>query len=157
MRWLAVAERHGLTVDAPFVLRFDDGESITAEVRLEGYGPDKGMLLASDLSVIEGRTDEITAMGYGYACLGQPSADEIDSGEGVGELLAEWGRNDAAGWSPECSDTLQKELTLKTHPLLQNNRVSSAAASLRDHSEWFEKMQQKVAKYVDRQQTLREE
>ncbi len=91
--WLSVAGRHGLTVDVPFILQFPDGTSITAEVRLRGYGADNGMLIVSDYAVVQSRRDEIVQMGYGYSCFSQPPESEIDSEEGLKDVLDDWGKN----------------------------------------------------------------
>lgn len=91
--WLSMADKHGLTVDVPFTLKFVDGDSITAEVRLQGYGADNGMLIVSDYSIVESRNDEIVKMDYGYSCFSQPSEDEIESDEGLRDVLDDWGKN----------------------------------------------------------------
>ncbi len=88
-----MAGKHALTVDVPFSLQFADGGSISVEVRLHGYGANNGMLILSDYSTIESRRDEIVKMGYGYSCFSQPSEDEIDSDDGLGDILDDWGKN----------------------------------------------------------------
>jgi hypothetical protein len=91
--WLSVADKHDLKVDFPFTLGFPDGHSITAEVRLQDYGTDKGMLIVSNYSVVESRCDEIVRMGY--SCFSQPAESEIDSDEGLKDILDDWGKNTA--------------------------------------------------------------
>ena len=88
-----MATKHNLQVDVPFTLRFADGTKITAEVRLRGYGAPNGMILVSEYSLIEKRTDEIVQMRYGYSCFSQPSEDEIDSDEGLSDILDDWEKN----------------------------------------------------------------
>ena len=90
--WLSAAKKHSLTIDVPFILEFSDGKSMTAEVRLQGYGADNGMLILSDYSLIQNRQDEIVKMGYGYSCFSQPSEEEIDYDEGITEILDDWGK-----------------------------------------------------------------
>ena len=88
-----MADKHDLKVDVPYNLQFADGISITAEVRLQGYGAVNGMLIVSNYSVVESRSDDIVRMGYGYSCLSQPYEEEIDSDEGLQEILNDWGKN----------------------------------------------------------------
>jgi hypothetical protein len=88
-----MAQKHNLRVEVPFCLRFSDGAEITAEVRLVGYGADKGMLIVSDYSTIKDRAKEIVRMGYGYSCFSQPHEDEVDSDEELEEILEDWGKN----------------------------------------------------------------
>ena len=92
--WLSMAYKHGLRIDVPFILQFPDGTTITAEVRLQGYGAKNGMLLVSDYTVVEKKSDEIVKMGHGYSWLSQPSKDEIDSDEELKDLLDDWGKNE---------------------------------------------------------------
>jgi len=91
--WLSMAKKHGLHVDVPFCLRFPDGAEVTAEIRLLGYGADKGMLIVSDYSVVKDRTKEIVSMGYGYSCFSQPHEEEVDSDGELEEILEDWGKN----------------------------------------------------------------
>jgi hypothetical protein len=93
--WLSMAKNHYLDVEAPYVLRLSDGQTITAEVLLRGYGAQNGMLIVSDYSIVRDKKDEIVHLGYGYSCFSQPGEDEIDSDEGLQEVLDDWGKNNA--------------------------------------------------------------
>ncbi len=88
--WRHAAEQLDLSVKIPFVLTFDDGESIEAEVLLQGYGATHGMLIVSDSSIVEGRHEAIVSKGYGYSCMSQPEESAITCLEGFDELLADW-------------------------------------------------------------------
>lgn len=90
--WLFLSKKHGLEVDVPFTLHLTSGAEIAAEVRLRGYGAENGMLLVSDDSAVWKHREEIVAMGFGFSCLSQPSEKEIESDEGLDELLNDWGK-----------------------------------------------------------------
>lgn len=91
--WLSMARIHFLDVETPYSLRLRDGHTITAEVLLRGYGAQNGMLIVSDYAIVRDRKDEIVSLGYGYSCFSQPQEDEIDSDEGLQEVLDDWGKN----------------------------------------------------------------
>jgi len=90
--WLALAKKHGLVIDVPFSLRLPDKTEIRAEVRLQGYGAKNGMLLISEATDVMKNHNQITAMGYGFSCLSQPSEKHIGSDDGLTDLLTDWGK-----------------------------------------------------------------
>ena len=88
--WLHAAQKRGLKVRTPFVLRLPDGTKLTAEVLLEGFGAPHGMFIVSDYRHIREYTDAIIAAGFGYTCMSQPSDAEISSLEGIDACLEDW-------------------------------------------------------------------
>lgn len=76
-------------------LCLSDGNTITAEVLLRGYGAQNGMLIVSEDSILHNRGDEIVDLGYGYACCSQPPENETDSDEGLQQVLDEWGKHES--------------------------------------------------------------
>jgi hypothetical protein len=90
-QWRYAAEQLHLRVQVPFVLRFGNGSTVTADVLLEGYGSARGMLIVSDFQRIEGKTEAIMRAGYGYSCMSEPPESEVFSLEGFDEVLKDWG------------------------------------------------------------------
>ena len=88
--WRHAAQKRGLKVRTPFVLRLPDGTKLTAEVLLEDFGAPNGMFIVSDYDRIRDHTDAIIAAGFGYTCMSQPSASEISSLEGIDACLEDW-------------------------------------------------------------------
>ena len=88
--WVYIAKKRGLTVDVPYSVHLSDGKSLTVEVRLQNYGAKKGMLIVSSYALIDGKTDELIKMGYGYSCMSEPSDDNIESDEGLDDVLKDW-------------------------------------------------------------------
>ncbi len=85
-----MAQQRGLAVDVPYSLQLSGGNSLIVEVRLRNYGAEKGMLIVSEYSILQARTEEIIKMGYGYSCMSQPSEDKIKSDEGLDDILNDW-------------------------------------------------------------------
>ena len=89
--WFAHAERWGLRVEAPFVVKLREGE-VTVPVLLRDFGASRGMLLVTDFSLISSCADEFVNLGYGYSCLSEPAgvAHPADD-EAFLEMLSDWG------------------------------------------------------------------
>ncbi len=89
--WRFAAKERGLKVKTPFVLVFEDGSRIAAEVLLEGYGAPRGMIIVSEYRKIEAKKDAIIAAGYGYSCMPQPNDAGVTHLDGLDDVLADWG------------------------------------------------------------------
>jgi hypothetical protein len=89
-QWRSAASRFNLSVETPFTLRIKDGRSIEAEVLVRGYGAPQGTLVVSDYASIASFRDEIIAAGFTISSYSQPRDEDIDSLEGIEEMLNDW-------------------------------------------------------------------
>jgi len=90
-QWQYAARQRGLKVKIPFFAALEDGERVSAEVLLEGFGATRGMLIVSDFAAIEKKTASILRSGFGYSCMSQPSEGEVTSVETIDDVLQDWG------------------------------------------------------------------
>lgn len=88
--WRNAAQKRGLTVRTPFVLKLPGGTKLKAEVLLEGFGAPKGMFIVSNYRQIREHTAALLACGFGYTCMSQPSESEVSSLNGVDACLEDW-------------------------------------------------------------------
>jgi hypothetical protein len=82
-RWRAVGVQTGLEVIAPCSLVLSTG-SIVEATALVKIGPEQGMVVDPEWSVLEPHAEQLLADGFGF------SAVTIDDAD-VGELLRDWG------------------------------------------------------------------
>lgn len=89
--WRALAERWGLSVEAPFRVEVS-GASVEVPVLLRDFGALRGMLLVTDFDLIAKYASELVDQGYGFSCLSEPSgAHGPADDDAFVEMLGDWG------------------------------------------------------------------
>lgn len=89
--WSERAMRFGLSVSIPFSLALD-GRVIDIPVLVRQFGARNGMLLVTDYGLIGPGVGRLAALGYGYACLSEPTAtDDDEDDEALVDMLRDWG------------------------------------------------------------------
>ena len=96
--WAHRASRLQLSVAIPFPLSLDRA-TLAVPVLLRQFGAPNGMLLVTDHETIRPHARRVIELGYGYACLSEPSSPrERESNDDDGaliDMLRDW------GWSGE--------------------------------------------------------
>jgi hypothetical protein len=87
--WVRIAERFGLKVRIPFQVELAS-EQLTVPVLLEEFGAERGMLLVTSYQDIAALTDQLVSAGFGYSCLDDSPATDLDAPQIV-DMLRDWG------------------------------------------------------------------
>lgn len=97
--WMRVADRWGLRVECPFVVRIG-GIEVPFPVLLRDFGGEQGMLLTTDWADFKDHHEALYAAGYGMSCLSDrrdhpkeahPSEADPEEEEALMDMLADWG------------------------------------------------------------------
>jgi len=79
----------GISFEAPYLLHFEDGTSLTVPIRLLNFGHPKGMIIFTDFDSYRAYADRVVKLGYGFSTLTSPYGPyKKDS---MIEMLSDWG------------------------------------------------------------------
>jgi hypothetical protein len=85
--WLALANRLGIEVVAPFEVELA-GVKMHFTALLPQFGARLGMVVDSDSDVLWPHHKTLIDAGYGFSCVGCSDPEDLDSAH---EMLADWG------------------------------------------------------------------
>ncbi len=89
--WTKAAVELKIEIMAPCSIELSNSVKIELLLFVKHFGADKGMLVASNHSVITNNSSEILKSGYGYSIFEGPSSRESYSKESIMAVLMDWG------------------------------------------------------------------